>query len=446
MKKDKTLWGIAFPLMLNMLISQVQLIIDRAFLGRIQVEYMSALGNVTAPLWTSLSVIFAITTGATILMSQAIGADNEPRVRQLAHSVLKFNSLMAIGLFLLWSFFARQIFQAMGVAEPVLGYCLAYMTYLLPVILLTGIISASTSILQSYGFTRPIMIAGIVRSALNIILDWLLIFGNWGFPELGLEGAALATSLAEAGGLIIFLVLLFHPKTLPFTLRVREILRAPLGFYKEISMKGLPSAGEEFLWNIGNLGLLRLLNTISMLAAGIHTIIFSIEIIPAMVFIALGQGVMTLAGHRTGEGNRQEAIRIGYRGILDSWIISTVILVIFLVLPRQILGIFTNDPQTMETSITILVIAGLKSYPRSLNIVLGSAIRGYGDTQWMFKTQILGTILVLGAAALGLFAFNMGIVGVFWAVFLDEAVRGVLNFFRFRRGPDLPVAVQPAGA
>ena len=435
MRQRKTLWGIALPLLLNMLISQVQLVIDRSFLGKLDVNYMSALGNVSAPFWTTMSVIWALTTGATVLMSQAIGAGKEDRVAGLGHSVLKFNTLVSLLVMVMWFFLADGIFKAMGVTGVVLDHALVYLRLLLPMVLLTGPLSGGVSILQAYGATRPVLISGIVRSGLNVVLDWVLIFGRFGAPAMGIRGAALATSIAEAVGTVVLFAVLLRPGTIPIRLSWREILESPLSLYGKVTKKGLPSAGEELLWNLGNLGIMRLLNSISMTAAGIFTMIFSIDILPALVFISMGQAVLTLTGHRTGEGDARGAVRVGLRGLRDSWIMATAMFLVFVLAPRFLLGIFTTDQAVIDRSVPYLIIAGIVFYPRSVNIILGHGIRGYGDTKWMMKTQIFGTVYIVACAAFLLFVMDLGILSVYIALLSDETIRAVINTVRFLKGP-----------
>lgn len=435
MDKKQKLWDIALPLLLNMLVSQIQLVIDRSFLGQIQVEYMSALGNVSAPLWTTISVIFALSSGGTILISLAIGAKKMERAGEMAHAALKFNTIFSWFIFAFWLFLSRWVFRMMGVVEPILGFCQAYVRLLLPIILVTGVLAGCSSVLQSVGFTRPILISGIVRSGLNILLDWLLIFGKLGFPEMGLRGAALATTIAEFTGLFVLIFLMARTDRIPYKINFKKILLAPLAPFFKMAGKGLPAAGEELLWNAGNLGIIRLLNSISMIAAGVHTIIFSIDVIPALIFIAIGQGVMTLTGHHTGAGEKEDALKPGLQGLRDSLFIAVSVFLLFLLIPRSILGIFTSDQDIIDSSVKLLIIAGINFFPRSVNIIIGHAIRGFGDTQWMLKTQILGTIQVLALSAVFIFIFQWGILGVFIAVLIDETLRAFLNGFRFRKGP-----------
>ena len=95
---------IALPIMLSNLIAQFQMLIDRIFLGRLDVIYMSAVGNATTPMWTTMSMVFTIATGATILNSQAIGSGNKEKALEYTASTFKFNNVAAILLFLFWSF------------------------------------------------------------------------------------------------------------------------------------------------------------------------------------------------------------------------------------------------------------------------------------------------------------------------------------------------------
>lgn len=432
---NKKLWVIALPLLLNMLVSQIQIIIDRAFLGQIHVEYMSAIGNVSAPLWTSISVLWALTSGATILMSQAIGAKKIDIAKQYAHNIIKYSSLASGIIFLLWLIFGKQVFTLLGVKGDVLEFCLDYITFLMPMILLVGLNASSGAILQSNGTTKPILISGIVRSSLNVFLDWVLIFGQFGLPAMGIKGAALATSIAEIIGTSLLVLLVITNRDLPFKLTLKGVFKSKLTLFKKVADKGLPSAGEEFLWHLGNLGIIRILNIISITATGVYTIIFSIDIFPALIFVAIGQGVLTLTGQSTGADDIDGAKKIGLVGLINSWLISVGFMLMFVLFPRFILGVFTSDVNIIDQAVLYLIIASINFFPRSANILLGSGIRGYGDTKWMMKTQIMGTIQIIIYALLFVIVLDLGITGVFMATLLDETVRAVINYTRYRKGP-----------
>ena len=101
------LFKIFIPIMLSNLISQIQMIIDRIFLGRMDFLYMSAVGNATAPVWTTLSIIYSLSIGGSILISQSVGEKDLEKAKNYAASMIKFHNVLPVILF----FFCRRLFR-----------------------------------------------------------------------------------------------------------------------------------------------------------------------------------------------------------------------------------------------------------------------------------------------------------------------------------------------
>lgn len=418
---------IALPIMLSNLIAQFQMLIDRIFLGRLDVIYMSAVGNATTPMWTTISCVFTIATGSTILVSQAIGAGNKEKAIEYTASTFKFNNIAAIILFFFWTFCSPLVYKAMGVADSVIQHSVNYTVLYAPVFLITGINSSINVLLQTSGYTKPLVISGIVRSGLNVFLDWALIFGNCGLPELGVRGAALATAIAEYIGGFVLIFIVVKKKGLLTKPSMSQIIHSKaLPFLRGLKL-GLPSAGEDFAWNFGNIMLIKILNSISATAAGVYTIVFGIEVIPVCVFGALGQATLTLSGKETGKGDLQQMKKIVGTSFLWSMGLATFCLALFMALPKQIMSLFTQDKAIIASAVVYLAIVSINLYPKSGNIIVGSGIRGYGNTKWMLGTQLFGTCFITGMAALFVFGFKTGIAGVFLAVCADEFVRCLIN-------------------
>ena len=424
---------IALPIMLSNLIAQFQMLIDRIFLGRLDVIYMSAVGNATTPMWTTMSMVFTIATGATILISQAIGSGNKEKALEYTASTFKFNNVAAILLFLFWSFCSPIVYKAMGVADSVIQASVDYTVLYAPIFLITGLGSSINVLLATSGYTQPLVISGIIRSSLNVFLDWALIFGNCGFPEMGVRGAALATTIAEYIGGFVLLFIVIRKKGLLTKPSMKQIISAKaLPFLQGLKL-GIPSAAEDFAWNFGNIILIRILNAISATAAGVYTIVFGIEVIPVCVFGALGQATLTLAGRETGKGDLQQMKKIVLTSFFWSMGIATFCLVLFMSLPKQMMSLFTQDKAIIASAAIYLAIVSFNLYPKSGNIIVGSGIRGYGNTMWMLGTQLFGTCFISTIAAILVFGFKTGITGVFIAVCADEVVRCIINALKLGR-------------
>ena len=121
--------------------------------------------------------------------------------------------------------------------------------------------------------------------------------------------------------------------------------------------------------------------------------------------------------------------------VLFAWAmgLAAFCLVTFMIIPKQLMSLFTTDQTIIASAAIYLAIVGINLFPKSGNIIVGSGIRGYGNTKWMLGTQILGTILVTGIAAIFVFGFKVGITGVFLAVCADEFIRCIINTLKLLR-------------
>ncbi len=428
----KKLLRIFVPIMLSNLISQIQMLIDRIFLGRMDILFMSAVGNATAPLWTTMSFVFSLSMGASILISQSVGADDLPKAKEYAASMIKFHNIVPIVLFFFWTFGSPTVFRLMGVSENVLKLCVSYTRLYAPVFLILGLGASYSVVFQTSNFTRPLVAYGLIRSVVNIVLDYVLIFGKFGFPRMEITGAALGTTIAEYVGAFYLLYVTIAKRKHFFTSPdFKTILHAKILPYLNSIRLGLNAACEDLLWNAGNLCIIRILNTINEEAAGIYSMVFSIELIVVVVMGALGSGTLTLSGEATGARNLKLYRSVVRTAITWSFISAAAAFLFVSVFPRLTLSLFTTDKAIIEMSVVFVIMVAGNLFGKATNIIVGSGIRGYGDTKWMLITQIFGTVEVVAIAALCVFVFKWGMLGVFVAVIYDEAFRAVVNTVRF---------------
>ena len=236
------LLNIAVPIMLSNLISQLQMLIDRIFLGHVNSMYMSALGNVTSPMWTTMSFCFSIVTGASILISQGVGAGDTEHIEEYSGAMVKYNNIIPILLFFFWTFCAEFVFRLMGVSDGLMPMCLDYSRYYAPVFLITGLGGAFSVILQTSNYTKPLVVYGILRSGVNILLDWVMIFGRFGFPAMGIKGAAIATTIAEYSGLIFAVIFVVSSKKLNTKPSMKWVVKAHIKPYLLSAKLGVNTA------------------------------------------------------------------------------------------------------------------------------------------------------------------------------------------------------------
>jgi putative MATE family efflux protein len=430
----KKILTIAVPLVFQQLSMQLQVWVDRAMLGRVDSRYFSAVGNVLVPYYAVTAIITAICCGTTILIAQNIGAKNVSQSAHYAECSFMGNSIFPLLAFVFFFFASGSLFKLMGVQSPVLEYSTSYIRILAFTLLILGPVTTSVSIMQGIGITKIIMLVGLISNALNILLDWVLIFGKCGFPQMNIEGAALASAISNFVTAPIMIGYVFLSKNIPFRLDIKKIGVFRWNLYKNVLKLGIPSGLELMLWNIGTLMVISFLNRLDIMATGIFTLIFSIETLPLFLYMGFANAALTLVGHKTGADDHLQAIGVGFRCLRFSLIICVVMAALFFLFSKGILRIFTNDLSLIGYAAPFLMFVSITVFPKSINNVIGLGIRGMGDTRWMLYGQIVGTVLVITLSYALIFIAQLGLWGIFITLLVDETVRGSINLFRFWKG------------
>jgi Na+-driven multidrug efflux pump len=201
--------------------------------------------------------------------------------------------------------------------------------------------------------------------------------------------------------------------------------------YTRVLGLGFPSGLEYLLWNVGNLVLVSFLNRLDMMAAGIYTLVFSIESIPLLIYMGFANAGLTLVGRGTGARDPGQARRSGLLCLGFSVAVCVTVALVFHAFPRQLLQLFTDDGSILDTSVPYLRFLSWILFPKAINNVIGLCIRGMGDTRWMLCTQIFGTAFMIGAGYFLILHSGLGLMGIFVTFLADESIRGAANMIRF---------------
>ena len=429
--KIKRIFQLALPLILQQLCLQLQVWIDRAMLGHVNAAFFSAIGNAGVPYYMITSIITAICGGTAILIAQGVGAGNESQVQKVAESSFLGSALLSLAAYLFFYFCSDGLFHLMGIQSPILEYCTSYMQILSLSLLVLGPSSSALAVLQGLGLTKVIMVAGITGNLLNILLDWVLIYGHFGFPALEIAGAAWATVIANFVSSAIAIIYVLKSPHMPIRLRLSLHISGQLKNYSKVLRLGIPSGLEYFLWNAGNFVLVSYLNRLDPMHAGIYTLVFSIETVPLLIYMGLSNAGLTLVGQQTGAKSPRQARQTGLICLGFAFFVCAVTAVIFHLFPRPLLQLFTDDQTALTVSVPFLRFVSWILFPKAINNVIGLCIRGTGDTRWMLFTQIFGTLFMIAGGYWFILGSDFGLLGIFITLLLDEFLRSIANLLRF---------------
>lgn len=407
----------------------LQVITDLIMVGRISAFAVAAVGLGLQ----SLTFVFAILTllhvGTSALLSRFAGSGHNKRASTGLSTLLQFAFYLSLPMMLLWYILASHVYVWFGTDTQVVALGKDYvqtLTWILPFVLIKLVFVTA---LNAAGDTKTPMYVKIVSIILNVFLNWLFIFGNLGFPELGVMGAAVGTVIVNILEFLVYLWLYLRGKT----------LYIPVWHYSKSLMKralkvGIPASFERTL----TFGSFMLFTVIiahygTEVLAG-YQIGLRVEGLAFMPGIGFTIAAMALMGQGLGAKKPLQA-REDVLLILKYTIGFMFFLSFFMIfMPEKIVWLFTDDRQTIEEASLYLRIVGLSQIPLAFNFVLSGALRGAGDTKRTLKISLVSLWFVRIIPAFVLSWYFENIMVVYFAMISDTFVKAVWLWITFDKG------------
>lgn len=397
----RELLAIAFPLILSTGAWSVQQFVDRIFLTWYSPEAIAAVMPAGILNFTILSLFIGTASYVGTFVAQYYGSGQEHRIGPAVWQGIYlsiFGGLFVMALIPL----ARPFFDLIGHTPPVREYEIVYFQILCLGAIPAIASSALSGFFSGRGETLPVMWVNIAATALHLALDYLLIFGNYGFPRWGVPGAAFALICSGVFSCVVFFVLMARKKHRACFSALRSRAFNP-ELFRRILRYGLPNGVQfcmdvagftVFLLMIGRLGTTELAAT---------NIAFNINSIAFMPMIGVGIAVSILVGQNLGKNNTVNAERATWSGFHITCLYMGSIAFLYVALPGLFLGPFAAHSNSSEfagirdLAIVLLRFVAFYSLFDTMNIIFASAIKGAGDTRFvMYMLFIIsGGVLIV---------------------------------------------------
>ena len=423
----KTLALLAAPLFVQNLVQVLQQVIDTLWLGRHSLEAVAAVGLTFPLLGLLAAVAIGVGSGTQVLVSQRVGADDLESGRRAAFNgaIIGFvaGAVVGLGVFAL----AGEIIGLFSAGSLVTEYAA---TYLAVYALVFAVLTASESIESGFvgwGDTRAALYINVVAVALNIVFDPLLIFG-WGpFPELGVAGAAAATGVGHAGGLLLAVGMAVRGRS-GFVLS-RADCTVSLEDCREIVDIGWPTAGQHVSSQSARVGMIWLVTAVGG-AAGLaaYTVgarVATISFVPAM---GLQQAAQSMVGQNLGAEFPERAKRTTWVGVAIAGGALALVGAVQWAIPETLSVLFVPDatPAELEVAAAYLRILAYGYWAIGATYLLQAGFNGARRTRTSLVATLLQYWIVrLPVAAAGAYLLGLGVIGVFWGVTVSNIVAAI---------------------
>ncbi len=429
---------IALPMVVSHACETGMMFVDRLFLAQLGPQYMSAAlgGGVTC--FTFTTFFMGLTGYANAVVAQNLGAGRKDRCAVVASQALII-AILAYPLILACIPLGEFMFRVTGIAPEQLEPQREYFRIVMFGTVLGLLRNSMSSFFSGVGRTRPVMLSAAVAMAVNIAMNYVLIFGRLGFPALGIRGAAIGTICGSFAGLAVMTVILVG-RVYRNEYGVLKSLRYDRRLMRQLLRFGSPS-GAEFFLNMLAFSLLILnFHSYGVAVAAAVTITFNWDMVSFIPLIGVGIGVMSLVGRYMGAGKPDTAHRVTMSGLKVAALYSVVGFTAFCLFPEPLVAVFRPDEggeafaDVVPLAVFMLRLVAVYIFADAVANVFGSALRGAGDTFWTMVISVSGHwALALGAMVL-IRVVRVGPRTAWGTIVVLVIGLGLAFFLRYRSG------------
>jgi len=432
---NRRIFDLAWPAICEMMLYMLLDFVDVAFVGRLGAQALAAV-SLGGQIYFSVIFLFAaLSTGATALIARAVGANDLKRAGQIAGRTLLLALILGVVVTLCFQFFADAIIGLFHFEQAVQQMANAYVKITSSVAAFALILFVCNGIFRGAGLTKIPFYVAALTNIVNIIGDYVLIFGKFGFPALGAEGAALATAAAQVLGCLVMIVLLFSGTTMVKMGLTDLVYLGDFNLTSVIVKLSAPAGLEQILMSMASILASFMLSGLGTVPFAAHQVVMTAESLSFMPGYGFAVAATSLVGQSLGAQKPKQAYEHGLAALKMALLIMGMTGLVFLFFPSLIIRIFTSSGPVLELGSFCLRIAALEQLPLAVEMVLAGALRGAGDTRTpALITVLCNWLLRIPLFYLAIYVFHWGLPAIWCITVFDWCVRAVCVAVQYRRG------------
>jgi putative MATE family efflux protein len=436
----KDYWSVAWPAAIEGVFLNIMLLADLAMVGTLGIKQVAAVGVVSQPRMIFQMLGMAVGVAVTAIVSRRKGEKDIVGMNSCIKQALLLITIIYTVLTFFAVLYSKEVVAFSGANEEYLDYASAYFRYIAVSsffrVLFTPLVSAQIGV----GNTKVVLYSNLIGNIVNVILNYILIFGKFGFPRMEIEGAGLATAIGNA---VIFALLL---KSVIKGKNDINILKGSAKFSSEF-MKPLLNIGSssfmENIWErVGLFIFARMIAELGTVAMGIHH--YCILLWDLYYYFGMGMGTASssFSGRKLGEGRKDLAIIYAKVAQRSGIVVSLIACAIFISTREPLFSVFVADPAGVKLGVAVMGIVAILIIPQTYAQVSAGVLRGAGDNRFIaIYSLFVSAILRPLAAYIFSFGFGLGLSGMWIALLIDETLKMVLTRIRIKKGIWLEIEV-----
>jgi putative MATE family efflux protein len=431
---NKAIFLLAIPMIVEMGMESIFAVVDIFFVSKLNdSNAVAAVGYTESVLSILYSLAMGLGMGATAIVARRVGEHDKEEASTAAMQALYLGLGVSFIISMVGIFFYKDILLLMGASQEVITSSSSYAFWMFTGNYTVTFLFLINAIFRGAGNAAIAMKALMLANILNIILDPIFIFG-WGpIPAMGVEGAAIATNIGRGIGVLFQLYYLLNG------LSIIKIRWNNLGIKSSIIFNVIKVSGGSILqFIIGSASwifLMKLMSTFGEHAVAGYTIAIRVFIFTLLPSWGLANAGATLVGQNLGAQQPDRAETSVWRAAYINAFVMAFVMILFLTIAPQIIGLFTNEPEVLKYGVQALRFVSLGYIFYGYGMVVVQGLNGAGDTYTPTILNIFGFwIFQIPFAYLVVNLLDWGPKGVFIAIVLAETLMAIAGIIIFRRG------------
>lgn len=424
---------IGWPIALQQLAFAALNMLGVVFVGQKGEASVAAVGLAGQVAFLLNLIHFGIISGAAMFTAQFWGRKDIPNLRRvLGLSLLISTSASLIFLFLS-QFFPEKILGIYSEDPEVIRLGAGYISTFSWTFLFFAVTFSFAMVMRSTGNVKMPTMVSVCALLISTFLSYSLIFGKFGFPEMGIQGVAIAAVIARGLECLVLIILVYVTKS-PVAGSLKELFDFDLSFVRRVIQPMLPVMINELFWSLGVTTYYIIYGRLGTDSVAAMNIVASIEQVAFTVFIGLANATSVHVGNRIGAGQEDEAHLYAGRSLGLALVGGLITGLLLQILKPQILSLFNVSPQVLENAGFVINVVCLFLCIRVNNmIIVVGILRAGGDTKFsMFLDGFIIWLVGVPLAALGAYYFHFPVYFVYLLAMSEELTKWILGLYRYR--------------
>ncbi|MBN2796161.1 MAG: MATE family efflux transporter [Clostridia bacterium] len=434
--KNNKLFKIATPIFFEILLFMLLGVADTFMLSHYGTAKQASMSvdavGMSNQVIGNINILFAfISAGTAVLIAQYFGAKNTDAIKRVASVSLGLNLIFGLLLSSALMIFGKTILIKLGLTDVRLELANSYLKIVGGFMVFQALLNTVAAIIRSHGDTQITLKVTIGMNIMNVIGDAIFIYGLFGMPVLGVKGVAIATTFSRIVALMVLFIILF--KRYLHVSDLKYMIQQPLKEVKALLKIGVPSAMENLSFNLAQTVMASLI-IVHLSEVAFTTRVYAVQISWFILIFgaAVGQATQIMVGQHVGAKEFEEAYHTCMVNFRKAFAITLSLSVVLFFLGSKLIGLYTVDPDILKLGAVVLMVDAILEPGRTFNLVIISGLRGSGDVVF---PVVIGIMFMWGFGVLTGYMlathFNLGLVGFWIGMALDEWLRGFVMYGRW---------------